>query len=181
MGGVDKAMLPLAGAPLLGHVLDRLEPQVEAVAISANGDPTRFAARRLPVLPDATPQGPLSGILSGLDWAAGQGATAVVSIAVDTPFFPPDLVPRLLLAAETAGTPVALAETEGRTHPTFGLWPVGLRADLRATLARGEARVMDFARRHGYAAAPFPQETAFLNLNTPEDLARAAALVAGPA
>jgi molybdopterin-guanine dinucleotide biosynthesis protein A len=181
MGGADKALLPLAGSPLVCHAADRLEPQVEALAISANGDPARFARLGLPVLPDAAPQGPLSGLLAALDWAAAQGASALVTVAVDTPFFPPDLVPRLILAAETAGTPVALAESGGRVHPTFGLWPVGLRDDLRATLSRGEARVMDFARRHSFAPASFPQDAAFLNLNTPEDLARAEALVTGAA
>lgn len=181
MGGADKALLRLDGTSLVARALDRLWPQVEAVAISANGDPARFAALGVPVLPDAAPQGPLSGVLAGLDWAAAQGATHLVTVAVDTPFFPPDLVPRLLLAAETAGAPVALAESGGQVHPTFGLWSLALRDDLRATLARGEARVMDFARRHLFAAAPFPQETAFLNLNTPEDLARAEALIAGPA
>lgn len=179
MGGADKALLRLSGTTLVARALDRLWPQVEAVAISANGDPARFSGLGVPVLADAVPQGPLSGVLAGLDWAASQGATDLVTVAVDTPFFPPDLVPRLLLAAETAGTPVALAESGDRVHPTFGLWGLALRDDLRSALARGEARVMDFARRHHFATAPFPQETAFLNLNTPEDLARAEALVAG--
>ncbi|TKA96174.1 molybdenum cofactor guanylyltransferase MobA, partial [Cereibacter changlensis] len=50
MGGADKALLPLAGRPLLAHVRDRLEPQVEALALSANGDAARFAGFGLPVL-----------------------------------------------------------------------------------------------------------------------------------
>jgi molybdopterin-guanine dinucleotide biosynthesis protein A len=181
MGGADKALLRLAGRSLVSRAADRLGPQVEALAISANGDPARFAPLGLPILPDTAPQGPLSGVLAALDWAAAQGATMLVTAAVDTPFFPPDLVPRLILAAETARTSVALAESGGRVHPTFGLWPVTLRDDLRAALARGEARVMDFAHSHCFATAPFSQETAFLNLNTPEDLARAEVLVTGAA
>jgi molybdopterin-guanine dinucleotide biosynthesis protein A len=181
MGGADKALVPLAGHPLIDRVLERIEPQVEALAISANGDPARFAGRGLPVLPDDQPQGPLSGILAALDWAAPRGAESVVSVAVDTPFFPPDLVPRLLLAAETAGTGTALAESAGRLHPTFGLWPVALRGDLREALARGEARVTDFARRHAHATAHFPDDGAFHNINTPADAAMAEARLKGGA
>ncbi len=148
MGGADKAMLPLAGRPLIAHSIDRLEPQVERLAISANGDATRFAALRLPVLPDTRSEGPLSGILSALDWAAPLGATAVVSVPVDAPFLPPDLVPRLILAGEGAGG-CALARSGGHDHPTFGLWPVALREPLRAFLASGaKARVRDFADAH---------------------------------
>jgi molybdenum cofactor guanylyltransferase len=177
MGGTDKASLLLGGRTLLSRVADRLDPQVEALALSANGDTTRFGGA-LPVLADAGGAGPLAGVLAALDWAAPMGATAVVSVAVDTPFFPGDLVPQLLLAAEGAPGGVALAESGGRVHPTFGLWPVGLRDELRATLARGELRVMDFAERQGAAMARFGDERAFLNVNTPDDLARAEAMLA---
>lgn len=181
MGGADKALLRLDGQTLLQHAVDRIGPQVEALALSANGDLARFAGLGLPVLPDARPAGPLSGILAALDWAAPRGATALVSVAVDTPFFPQDLVPQLVLAAERAPEGLALAESGGRWHPTFGLWPMGLRDDLRATLARGEARMMAFADRHGAVTAAFSDDRAFLNLNTPEDLARAEALLSGRA
>ncbi|MEH6775965.1 MAG: molybdenum cofactor guanylyltransferase MobA, partial [Cereibacter changlensis] len=138
MGGADKALLPLAGRSLLAHVRDRLEPQVEALALSANGDAARFAGFGLPVLTDAAPQGPLSGVLAALDWAAAQGADAVVSASVDTPFLPGDLVPQLWLAGDGG---LAVAECGGRLHPTCALWPVDLRDDLRGWLASGEAKV----------------------------------------
>ena len=126
MGGADKALLRLAGRTLVAHAVDRLEPQVERLAINANGAPERFATFALPVLADDDPQGPLSGVLAGLAWAGAAGADAVVTVAVDCPFFPGDLVPRLALAAETSAGGVALARSGGNDHPTFGLWPVGL-------------------------------------------------------
>jgi len=179
MGGADKSALLLGAQPLLARVIDRIGPQVERLAVSANGDPARLAAGRLPVLPDALPQGPLSGVLAALDWAAPQGATAVVSVAVDTPFFPGDLVPQLVLTAEGAPFGAAVAESGGRAHPTFALWPVALREDLRAALARGEAKVMAFAQRHQAALARFSDDQAFLNINTAQDLASAEALLTG--
>lgn len=179
-GGTDKALLPLAGAPLMSHVLDRLEPQVERLAISANGDPGRFARFGVPVLPDLGSAGPLSGVLAALRWAAPLGATAVVSVPVDGPFLPGDLCPRLCMAAETAPEGLALASAGGRLHPTFALWPVALLAPLEQFLNSGaKPRVMDFARAHQAIEAVFPDDGSFDNLNTRDDLARAEALMRG--
>lgn len=175
MGGADKALLPLAGRPLIAHAIDRLEPQVERLCISANGDPARLARFGLPVLPDqAASQGPLSGILAALDWAAPLGATHLVTAPTDAPFLPPDLTPRLLLAGDTA-----LARSGGNDHPTFGLWPVALRDPLRAFLASGaKTSIRAFADAQGAARADFPDDGAFSNLNTPQDLATAEARIA---
>lgn len=178
MGGGDKGLLTLGTGTLLDHVIARFAPQVAFLALSANGDPARFSRFRLPVLPDADPgrRGPLAGILAGLDWAAEMGTDAVVSVAADTPFLPQDLVPRLLLAADGG---LALAATASGRHPTFGLWPVALRDDLRASLAADNRRMADFADRHGAISAPFPDQPydPFFNVNTPEDLERARAMI----
>lgn len=179
MGGADKAFLSLNGQTLIRHAVDRLSPQVEDLAISANGDPARFAGLGCPVLPDETPLGPLSGILSALHWAAALGATAVVSAPVDAPFLPGDLVPQLLLAGDGG---LAVASADGRTHPVFGLWPVGLADRLARFLASGEKpKVATFTDRHFAARATFPDAVAFMNLNTPNDLAQASAMIRGAA
>lgn len=181
MGGADKAFLPLGGRPLIAHVLDRLEPQVERVLISANGDAARFQGFGCPVVPDAAPQGPLSGVLAALTAAAGMGATHVVSTPCDTPFLPGDLVPQLLLAAEGSPEGLAFAADATGDHPANALWPVGLASALAAFLAEGEAKVTRFTTTHHAARAHFPDPRAFLNLNTPEDLAAAEALLKGAA
>jgi molybdopterin-guanine dinucleotide biosynthesis protein A len=115
-------------------------------------------------------------VLAGLDWAAGIGAAAMATAAVDTPFLPQDLVVRL----RAAGLPAVARGADGRLHPTFALWPVTLRDRLRAALARGEHRVMAFARAEGAALAAFPDTIPdpFFNVNTPDDLARAETLPA---
>jgi len=147
------------------------------------GDADRFAEYGLPVLPDTIAgfPGPLAGILAGLDWAAGQDVDRIVTAAADTPFFPADLTARLAAAAEAAGTPIALAATaeEGRSvrHPTFGLWPVALRHDLRAALEAGLRKVVIWTDAHGAATAMF-EDDAFFNINTPDDMARAEARAA---
>lgn len=184
MGGGDKGLLVLGGRTILDRVIDRLGPQAGRLALNANGDAARFAEYGLPVLPDSVAgrPGPLAGVLAGLDWAASLGLDRIVTAAADTPFFPPDLVTRLVRAAERARTPIALAATqeEGRLvrHPTFGLWPTRLRADLRAALEGGLRKVVLWTDKHGAASALFADD-AFFNINTPEDLVMAEARLAG--
>ncbi|ETX15975.1 molybdopterin-guanine dinucleotide biosynthesis protein A [Roseivivax halodurans JCM 10272] len=184
MGGGDKGLLTIGGETLLSRVVDRISPQVAGLALNANGDPARFAGLGLPVLPDSVAEwpGPLAGVLAGLDWAAEESADTIVTVAADTPFFPCDLVPQLLLAAEGMEAPLALAATPDPTrgrvrHPTFGLWPVALREDLRAALDEGVRKVVLWTDRHGGREALFDEPgDPFFNVNTPEDLATAEAM-----
>lgn len=179
--GADKAFVQLAGRPLIAHVLDRLEPQVDRLLISANGDAGRFAGLGCPVVADLSPQGPLSGVLAALTAAAAEGATHLVSTPVDTPFLPGDLVPQLLLAAENSPEGLAVASDATGDHPATAIWPVGLAPALAAFLSEGQAKVTRFTEAHHAARARFPDPRAFLNLNTPEDLAAAEALLKGAA
>jgi len=184
MGGGDKALASLAGVPLLGHVVRRLEPQVEALALNANGEPARFAAFALPVVADTVPgfAGPLAGLLAGMEWAVATGCPRLATAAADTPFFPRDLVARL--AGATAGRPgtIAVACCDGRRHPTFALWPLALAAPLRHTLIEeGNRRVVSFIDAHDHVDVDFPPirlgdgaaVDPFFNVNTPQDLAEA--------
>lgn len=183
LGGGDKALLDLGGQPMLAHVIRRLAPQVAGLALNANGDPTRFAGFGLPVLPDPLPgfPGPLAGVLAGLDWAAREGANHIVTAAADTPFLPGNLVSAFYAAADRAHEPIALAATASGLHPTFGLWPVSMREDLRLALKAGTRKVAAWALGQGAARAMFaeaPQDP-FFNVNTPDDLATARARLAG--
>lgn len=185
MGGGDKALKPLAGRPILAHVVDRLRGQCDGLLLNANGDPARLAAFGLPVVADTVPDfaGPLAGILAGLDWIAAHRPQTgwLLSVAADTPFIPGDLAARLHRARAAAGTPLACAASAGRQHHTIGLWPVSLREDLREALAAGERRLGRWAQSHGVAVAEWPAEPIdpFFNVNTPEDLAEAERLAAG--
>ncbi|MBT8154898.1 molybdenum cofactor guanylyltransferase MobA [Epibacterium ulvae] len=192
MGGGDKGLLQVGGQSLLSHVIERLSPQVAGLALNANGDATRFRDLGLPVVADSIGgfAGPLAGVLAGLDWAAEQGADCIVTAAADTPFFPTNLVSRLVAASARQAHPLVLATTPrtgeelksgGRSkvnrHPTFGLWPVALRDDLRAALNDGLRKVVLWTDKHKgrealFEAAPFDP---FFNVNTPEDLKRAEA------
>lgn len=184
MGGGDKANRLIAGRSMFDRVKTRLAPQVGAMALNANGDAARFSGLNLPVIPDSIDDypGPLAGVLAGMDWAAGQGASHILTVAADTPFFPDDLGQRL--AAEiTKNTPIALAATPDpkrgmARHPTFGLWPTAFADDLRAALVDGVRKVVLWTDRHGAATTPFSNDPfdPFFNVNTPDDMAVAEAL-----
>ncbi|MDT0681322.1 molybdenum cofactor guanylyltransferase MobA [Roseicyclus sp. F158] len=175
MGGADKALLPLGGRTLVARAAARLAPQTDALAVSAGGDPARFGG--LGVLPDPLPGGlgPLAGVLAGLEEAARQGRTSVLTVAVDTPFFPPDLAARLAAAGPFA---IAAAGVPLRHHPACALWPVSLAGALRDDLIAGERRLGAWALAEGAAICAFPDEDTFLNINRPEDLARAEEMLA---
>ncbi len=190
MGGGDKCLKPLAGRPILAHVIERAAPQVAALALNANGDPARFAGFGLPVVADVVEgfAGPLAGVLTGLDWAAANAPDCawIASFACDAPFLPKDLVARMLAAVEAADAALACAASAGRAHPVFGLWRLGLREDLRRAMEDEGIRKVDlWTARHKLVEADFPEvETArgrldpFFNTNRPEDLEEAARYLA---
>ncbi|MEL6520322.1 MAG: molybdenum cofactor guanylyltransferase MobA [Pseudomonadota bacterium] len=174
MGGGDKGLLDLGGQTMLARVITRLSPQVDDMVLNANGDPARFAAYSLPVVPDSIADfpGPLAGVLAGMDHAAERSINHVLTVAADTPFFPLDL--RARLAEDPATIRLAATREGDRTyrHPTFGLWPTALREDLRQALKDGLRKVVLWTDRHGTGQVLFPED-AFFNVNTPEDLAEA--------
>ena len=175
MGGADKAFVMLSGRPLITHVAERLSRQTGALAISANGDPARFAGYGLPVLADAASQqaGPLSGILAGLGHARANGFTHLLTVPTDTPFLPPDLAARL--AGAIGESAVAAAASHGRQHHAVALWRCDTAPALRAALAGGERRLGKVAARLGCVVADWDRADIdpFFNVNTPQDLARA--------
>jgi molybdopterin-guanine dinucleotide biosynthesis protein A len=188
MGGGDKPLRPLAGRPLLAHVVERLRPQVSGLLLNANGDAARFTGFGLPVIADGLPDypGPLAGILAALDWAAEMGPGPgedrpewIVSVPGDSPFIPADLVARLHAARLAAGVPMACARSGGWSHPPVALWPVALRQALRDALEGGERKIDRWTARFGCASAEWPDTPfdPFFNANTPEELAEAEALL----
>ena len=179
MGGGDKGRLKLGAKSLLERVLSRLELQVSSIALNANGNAERFSDLGLAVVADSINgyTGPLAGVLAGLDWAQSNGDNLIVTVAVDTPFFPLDLVSQLMKVGNGMTAPLVLSATRDSSgniwrHPTFGLWPVSLRNDLRDSLEAGLRKVVDWTEKHQarevvFETVPFDP---FFNINTPKDL-----------
>ena len=184
MGGGDKCLRQLGERTILEHVIARARPQVAALVLNANGDPNRFAPFGLPVAADVIQgfAGPLAGVLTGMEWARTHRPECpwIATIATDTPFFPTDLVARMLSALEREGADLACAASGGRAHPVFGLWLVRLADDLRrAMVDEGMRKVDVWTARHRLAEVPFGTDPIdpFFNTNRPEDLAEAERLL----
>ena len=184
MGGGDKAFLKIGNETILARALSRFQPQCEGIVINANGDPKRFASFGFPVVADDIPDfaGPLAGILAGLDWTAKNKPSIewIASVPGDCPFVPRDLVAKLHAARIAENQPLACARSGEWRHPVAAIWPVSLRADLRhALMNEGLHKIEMWTKRHGIAIAEWRDKPVdpFFNVNTPEDLARAEALV----
>jgi molybdopterin-guanine dinucleotide biosynthesis protein A len=186
MGGGDKCLRDLGGETILARIIRRVAPQVGPLALNANGDPARFATYGLPVLPDVVDgyAGPLAGVLTGLDWAAAEHPDCpwLASFPTDAPFLPETLVADLMAAMEREGSDMACAASAGQAHPVIGLWPVRLRDSLRAAMLEEDIRKVDiWTGRYRLSVVDFPTDPfdPFFNANRPEDLERAAAMLAG--
>jgi molybdopterin-guanine dinucleotide biosynthesis protein A len=177
MGGGDKCLLPLVGKTLLQRTLERALPQVNTLLLNANGNSLRFARTRLPVVADnySGNLGPLAGIHAGLRWMQTDDPDAewLASFASDTPFFPDDLVARLLSAATTQHAHLAVATSGNRTHPVFALWHASLVNDIEKQLQSGNVpRLQDWIKQQKLVEVEFAVDgyDPFFNINTPQDL-----------
>jgi molybdenum cofactor guanylyltransferase len=185
MGGGDKPMRTIGGRTILERVIARLKPQCDGLILNANGNPARFAAFGLPVIPDGVADfpGPLAGILAGLDWAAANRPEVkwMLSAAADCPFLPRDLVSRLHHGLVEQDAELAVAASDGQSHPVIGLWSVSLREKLRHALVVEDVRKIDrWTARYRLATVTWPVTPLdpFFNANTVEDIAEAERLAA---
>jgi molybdopterin-guanine dinucleotide biosynthesis protein A len=181
MGGQRKSLIPLAGKSLLAHVIARLRPQVRTLLLSVETHDHELDAFELPQLPDpaAGSNGPLGGLLSALEAVAGEGDWLLLA-PCDAPFLPPDLGARLLRGALDAGALGAVARYLGELQPTFSLWHRELLPALRRAVLKDRlGGFKQFLSRQPLPAVDWPgaEVPPFFNVNTPQDLARASALV----
>lgn len=183
MGGGDKCLRVLAGRTLLARAIARARPQVASLTLSIAGDPARFRAYGLPTLADslAGQLGPLAGLLAGLEAAATAPAPVawLASFPTDAPFFPRDLVRRLVDAAGDAE--IVCARSGDKLQPLFSIWRPHLAGDLhQAVAAEGMRRVDRWVAGRHVGLVDFPAHLVdpFFNINAPEDLIAAEGLLA---
>ncbi|MGI9353358.1 MAG: molybdenum cofactor guanylyltransferase MobA [Rhizobiaceae bacterium] len=176
MGGAEKSLLNINDAPLIARVSDRLKQQVTGIIINANGNRDRFGFLNLPVTGDTVEgyAGPLAGVLAGMRWASeNTNATHIITAAADTPFFPIDYADSMIAKTVRDNIQIALASSNGRRHPVFGLWNLDLADELEDFLVKEEGRkVMLFVERHRNCLVEFEgsDPDPFFNVNTPDDM-----------
>lgn len=171
MGGQDKGWVKLNGKPLIGHVLDKIKPQVERCLINANRSMDAYGSFGLPIVSDLEGdfQGPLMGMATGLHHAATDW---VLFVPCDTPHLPDDLVVRMLKQAESAEAKIAVAHDGNRLQSVVALMRRDLLPSLQEALQNGERKVDRWFDLHVMTAVDFSDKPdAFVNVNSRDDLA----------
>ena len=177
----EKSLLDLGSKTLVSHVADRLKQQTSKVILNANGDASRFSKLGLEIQQDTVEGfvGPLAGVLAGMRWvAANSEATHIITAAADTPFFPQNYISKMQTHAQNLNAEISLAASNGRRHPTFGLWPIKLADALEHFLVEeGNRKVMLFVERYQHCEVNFENLKndidPFFNVNTPDDMKKA--------
>lgn len=168
--GEDKARASLGCAPLIEQVLIRAAPQAGAMAVSG-----REYGLGIPVIPDAVAsEGPLSGVISALDWAKAKGFCAIATFSCDAPFFPRDLV--ATLGSRAMGHVCCYARSRSGRHPVFALWRTQASGGLHRFHADGVRALRIAQDRLDGQAVLFPDGAApdgdmFFNINRRADQA----------
>lgn len=171
MGGCNKAWVEYRGRPLIEHAVARLQAQTDGIVVSTNTEMDRCARLGFPCVADEHPdyRGPLAGIAAA---GADRPGRDLLCVPVDAPLAPPDLGARLQAARAEHTAPAAIAHDGQRLQPLFLLLSAGLIPALRAAIAAGPLAAGVWLREHGAVTADFSDcPGAFVNLNTPEDLA----------
>lgn len=176
MGGTDKGLMPLAGRPMISYVIDRLQPQVDELLISANREPEKYAQFDLPILSDqhAGFIGPLAGFQLGLKHASYD---YVLAAPCDAPLLDPALVTTLYEALIENSADIAVAKSDGNPHPVFCLCKKSVLTSLEAFIEKGQRKVSVWQKSLAYVEVDMSEPNAdgiteaFVNVNTTEDLA----------
>jgi molybdopterin-guanine dinucleotide biosynthesis protein A len=169
--GREKALIEIAGRPMLNWIIDRIAPQADILAINTNSD--TLSGTGLPVIADLRHDigTPLAGLHAALSFAVAQGADQLLTVPSDCPFLPRDLVKRLGTRAP------AIATTNAGPHYLTGLWPASLLSKIEAASVRRVQDWVSFSRacKVGWPSDPYDP---FFNVNTPEDLVEAERIAA---
>lgn len=173
MGGVDKGLQTLQGKPMVAHVIQRLQPQVDRIMINANQNQDRYLEFNVPVWSDEENDfaGPLAGMQAGLIHCE---TPYMLTVPCDTPMLASDLVAKLVNALEQSEADIAVANTiEGDRvyrQPVFCLMKKTVLTNLTAALERGVRKVDQWLAENKLVDVVFDDEAAFANINTLEEL-----------
>jgi molybdopterin-guanine dinucleotide biosynthesis protein A len=173
MGGVDKGLQTFRGAPMALHVVMRLAPQVGTLMINANQNLGPYEGFGVPVWPDQVGgfAGPLAGLQTGLSHCETE---YLVTAPCDSPFLPNDLVERLSAGLVEQNADLAVAVTgdgdSRQPHPVFCLARAALLPHLNHFLQEGGRKFDAWYASLNVAEVQFPDEAAFRNINTLEEL-----------
>jgi molybdopterin-guanine dinucleotide biosynthesis protein A len=172
--GGDKALVELDGRPLIEYPLAAIGMVLEQVAVVAKRDtvlPPLRGSATVWLEPDE-PRHPMAGVAHALRVAEGRG---VVVVAADMPLVGPDLIRRLAFEA-ARGRPALVPRAGARLQPLCARYEPTARAALERFDRAAPATEIAAGLRP--AVLDIEDELPFFNVNAPEDLLQASALLA---
>lgn len=171
MGGLDKGLVKLNGKPLVHHVIERIQPQVDELFINANRELDTYNSFGVPVFTDEQADfiGPLAGFYIGLSKAKNP---YLLTVPCDSPQLPLNLVNRLYHELTALNVDIAVAKSDGHAHPVISLCRTSTLPSLATAIHAGERKVSVWQKSLRYIEVNFDDcADAFINLNTQHDVA----------
>jgi molybdenum cofactor guanylyltransferase len=165
MDGIDKGLARLDDKPLIGHVIDRIAPQVDELMINANRELAQYQTFNLPILKDENNHfiGPLAGFSLGLAHAKYD---YVLIVPCDSPKLPLKLASQLQQALTQNNADIAVASSGGHAHPVICLMRKSVSQSLARFIALGERKVSQWQKSLNYIEVAFSNDNEFVNVNT---------------
>ena len=181
--GRDKALIPLAGRPLIAHVLERAAPLGDEVLVTTNS-PGDYAFLGLRLVADERPG---AGALAGLQTALRAALHEVVLVlACDLPFLSVPLLEHMLRLAPQADAVIPRWHSE--LEPLHAVYRRACLPAIDLALAEGRQRMISFLPairatiiEEDQVAVFDPLGLTFFNINTPDDLQTAERILAAAA
>ena len=168
----DKGLLLWKNKTLISYVIDSVKNQLDQIVINANQNHDEYQQLNLPLIKDSIEgyQGPLSGILSGMQFSTESDFLLVLPCDCPTP--PDDLFNTLASAMnKNTGTDIVIVNDGSRLQPLFGLYKTSLKNKLESALSCQHNKVLQFVTENSYLSVDYSaQAEAFKNFNRPEDL-----------
>lgn len=173
--GADKALLEIAGTPLLLRTVNLLKAYVDSVTVL--GPPERYEFVEGPTIPDSRPgKGPLAAVLTGLEHLAGEWG---IFLACDLPLLDGRFIELLIRRTATNDSDAVVPRTSEGWQPLCAAYRCTSTRHIRKALAQGETAIIQvLACLQVDVIAPRDlalvgvDETIFENLNCPEDWQR---------
>jgi molybdenum cofactor guanylyltransferase len=178
MGGAPKALMELGGRRIVERVVAAIAPVVDDLLVVTN-TPELYAFLELPMVADVFPDhGSLGGIYSGLRAAPGDAA---FTVACDMPFLTPEVT---RLVVERAGeADIVIPRTGDQLETLHASYAKPCLPHMEERLRSGRLKIVGFFEAVRVLEIPetavrslADPEIVFMNVNTPDELARARAL-----
>ena len=126
-----------------------MKTQVDRVAINTR-DKNSFSQYNYPIIEDLITEeggsGPLAGISSAIKWAKKSinPVSHVITVPVDTPLLPIDLVHRMSLELKIKKSDIIFASSNNNIYPVVSMWSLSLDNYLDKALSNGVRKIDAF-------------------------------------